>query len=370
MKKKLIFVTTALWMGGIEVALVNLLNRLDPKRYALTVLILENRRELASRLPPHVRLLCVDREAYPFTWLRHLTEAAEKPSLRHRLLLWAMPAARWAEGWLFACHVRRTLAETFDTAVIFSDAAAGTGIRAIRAGKFLLVCHHGMPRRMPGDGTAWRKCEKIVAVSGELEDIVKKFRPRYAKKIISIPNVPDGEGILRRSREFDPGFAPGRLHMVTVGRLHRDKGMDLAVEAAAILRDRGLAFDWHIIGGGPEEGPLREKIEHFQLKNHVFLTGMRENPYPFLAHADLYVQPSRVEGYGLAIAEARLLGIPVIATDTAGARMQLDPDALCPPDPLALAARIQNWISDPMPPESWDWQAENREILTKWGEIL
>ena len=62
MKHKLIFITEALWVGGIESALCNLLNRLDYDRYDVTCLILRDCRDLAGRLPPQCRLLVADRQ--------------------------------------------------------------------------------------------------------------------------------------------------------------------------------------------------------------------------------------------------------------------------------------------------------------------
>ena len=47
---------------------------------------------------------------------------------------------------------------------------------------------------------------------------------------------------------------------------------------------------------------------------------MKKNPYPYIARADLFVQPSRVEAFGLSIAEAMILGVPVLSTQTDGAK--------------------------------------------------
>jgi len=98
--------------------------------------------------------------------------------------------------------------------------------------------------------------------------------------------------------------------------------------------------------------------------------GMVENPYPYVANADLYVQPSRVEAYGLAMAEARVLGRPVIATDTCGARAQLPEWAICPCRAESLAGKILIFSTHPIPGETWDWQEENRKNLGKLRQIL
>ena len=62
MKKNIIFVSTALWIGGIESALVNLLNRIDYNKYNVTCLILYNYTDMAHRIPKECRLLIADRD--------------------------------------------------------------------------------------------------------------------------------------------------------------------------------------------------------------------------------------------------------------------------------------------------------------------
>lgn len=364
--KKLLFVTTALWVGGIERALIDLLWALAPD-YELTVLLLRRELDLAAQLPPGCRLIVADRENYPFTRLHHLTEPPTAPSRLHRAFLWAVPALGWLEGRMFARYASGLAAGDYDRVVVFSLPAAQLLLRRFPKRKCILFYHHG---QLPKSVRNWHRCEKIVAVSGPLAEQMREKFPKISEKVIEIPNLLAGERILRLAGEYDPGFSDETFHIVTVGRLHWDKGMDLAVGAAAILRNRGLDFRWYILGDGWEEQPLREKIKHYGLENKVMLTGVVENPYPYMKYADLYVQPSRVESYGLAMGEARVLGRPVIATDTFGARAQLPEDAICPVSAEMLAEKILQPHENPVTPESWDWQEENRENLAKIRQIL
>ena len=102
MKKKILFITEALWIGGIETALVNLLHRMDYDKYDVTCLVIRGSLELADRIHPKCRLLVADRdrtitftEPYKFSRLYHLTEHAENPSRLHRAMMWAVPAINW-----------------------------------------------------------------------------------------------------------------------------------------------------------------------------------------------------------------------------------------------------------------------------------
>lgn len=329
-KKKLLFVTEALWIGGIETALVNLLKRLDHEKFDITCLILRNDQTMAPRLPEQVRLLVADRgqavsfsEAYRCARLYHLTEKSTNPSRLHRAMMWAVPAIKWVENRLYIRYIRKNLKkEHFDTCVIYSDRTAETAVRAVNADRFLMFYHHGAMRKEYHDEVGYRKAEKIIAVSNAVEKKLREFRPKYAHKMMTIHNLTDIKGIRAKAEEPIPEvFAPDKFHIVSCGRVSHEKGMDLAVEACAKLAEMGHTnVHWWIVGGGPAENEVRAKIAELHMENHVTMLGMKNNPYPYIKRADLYVQPSRFESYGLTITEAVSLGRPVLSTDTDGAR--------------------------------------------------
>ena len=64
-------------------------------------------------------------------------------------------------------------------------------------------------------------------------------------------------------------------------------------------------------------------LKQYHLENNFIILGRRDNPYPFMKCADLYVQPSRHEGFGVTIEEVKVIGTYIIATDFAGVREQL-----------------------------------------------
>ena len=194
-----------MWIGGIETALVNLLNALDYEKYEVTCLILRGALDIADRITPRCRLLIADRERtitfpepYRFRRLYHLTEESTNPSRLHRCLMWAVPAVKWVENRLYIRYIRENLkGEHFDTCIIYSDRTAETAVRAVNADRYLLFYHHGAMRKAYHDEIGYRKAEKIIAVSSGLAEKLKEYRPKYADKILSIPNMVDVETIRR-----------------------------------------------------------------------------------------------------------------------------------------------------------------------------
>lgn len=390
MKKKIIFVTEALWIGGIETALTNLLKSLDYEKYDVTCLILRNHQDMAPRLPVQVRLLVADRheavsfrEPYRFARLHHLTEKSTNPSRLHEAMMWAVPVIKWVENRLYIRYIRKNLkAEHFDTCVIYSDRTAEAAVRGIRAEKYLMFYHHGAMRREYHDEIGYRRCSHIVTVSEFVAEQLREFRPRHAQKVTAIHNVADVAGILQKAEQPKAlAFAQDRVNLVSCGRISREKGMDLAVDACKILVDRGYnKIHWWIVGGGPEERQLRQQIDRLGLGDHMTVTGMQKNPHPYIGAADLYVQPSRFEGYPMTVLEALILGRVVISTDNGGVGEMVEKGKtglLCPISAEGIADAVQKLLEDPALLEqlrrnvaALDMEAENQKNLSRLEELF
>ena len=104
------------------------------------------------------------------------------------------------------------------------------------------------------------------------------------------------------------------LKLLTIGRLDHQKGYDIALEACRILKERGIKFTWYVLGKGSLYDEIMQTIKAYHLEEEFVLLGITANPYPIIEQCDIYVQTSKFEGYGLAIAEARMLNKPVVTT--------------------------------------------------------
>lgn len=390
MKKKIIFITQALWIGGIETALVNLLNYFDYDKYDVTLLLLRAELDMLEQINPKCRVLISDRERmlsfrnkYKFKKLYHLTEHSDNPSMFHRAMMWSVPIIRWIENRLYIHYIKNLMGkEEFDTAVIYSDVAGETAVRAVKANKYLMFYHHGAMRHVYHDKIAYKKCDKIIAVSKNQAEALKKFNPQYSNKVISIHNLTNVNGIRAKGMvPLDDNFDDKNFHIVSVGRVSHEKGMDLAVRVCAELISDGYTnIRWWIVGDGPAMQEVREAIVQLNMQGYVNLTGMKSNPYPYIQQADLYVQPSRYEGYPMTILEALILGQIVISTNNAGASEIIDDDNngfLCPPDIRRIADVVEQLIRNPMKLKKIkrtvsqiDFVAQNQENLSALYKLL
>jgi len=325
-KKKIIFVSQALWIGGIETALVNLINKLDYNKYDVTCLITQNHLDMAERLNKNCRLIVADRHN-PVTFtkpykFKKLYDILEEPqgATRFRRLIWRILNILFKalENHLYSCYIKEQLrSESFDTAIIYNDRTAEIAVKAIDAKKFLMFYHHGAMRKEYHDQYGYKKSEKIIAVSDNIAKELKAYRKKYANKIVVINNVIDGVSIIEKSKEpiEENLFSENKFNIVSCGRLAPVKGLHFAVEAVARLVEEGfIDINWYIVGGGPIEKELREQIAIHKMEKHIFMLGMKNNPYPYIKNCDLFIQPSIFEGYSLSIMEAKILGTPILAT--------------------------------------------------------
>ena len=204
----------------------------------------------------------------------------------------------------------------FDTAIIYSDVVSETVVKGINADKYIMFYHHGAMRKVYHDKYGYKKSEKIVAVSQSQADALKVFRPQYKNKIIAINNIIDVVDIKKRSKEeTDIEFGKNNFNIVSCGRLSAVKGLNFAVEAVARLVEEGYTdINWYIVGGGPIEKEIKKQIATHKMEKHIFMLGMKNNPYPYMKKCDLFIQPSLFEGYSLSIMEAKILGTPILAS--------------------------------------------------------
>lgn len=158
-----------------------------------------------------------------------------------------------------------------------------------------------------------------------------------------------------RSREVrDRIGIPQELPLIMAAARHEHaKGLDVAIEAMAILRDRLDMRDVHLVVAGREglqTSMLRRLVQSYQLEEQVALLGLRRDVPDLLAAADVVLAPSRWEGMGSTLVEAMGIGTPIIATDIPAIRETLGgPDAavLVPrEDPTAIARAVQESLQD------------------------
>ena len=178
------------------------------------------------------------------------------------------------------------------------------------------------------------------------------------------PGIGSGSGVdagsgCASSSEASFGAAPCLL---TIARLAPQKGLDLLLEAATLIKQRGIDFTWLVAGDGPLKAQLNQQIATAALP--VKLLGRREDIGALLSQADVVVQTSYWEGQPLTLREAMQAGRAIVATDVGGSAYTLAGcGQLVEPQAGPLADAVVAVISDPKRRETLE--AASRAAVAK-----
>jgi glycosyltransferase involved in cell wall biosynthesis len=203
--------------------------------------------------------------------------------------------------------------------------------------------HWQMLRRL-----VYRRADALVCVSRPLLDW---FQSKIRARGFVVPNPVDPGPLLMPAGESHNGYETGHL-IVGMGRLVEQKGFDLLLEAFSRVAARHSSWSLKILGDGPLRDQLEAQAQRLNLTIRVEFTGALADPFCVLRAADLFVFPSRFEGFGNALCEAMACGVPAISFDCPSGPSEIvrnGVDGLLVPaeDVTALAAAMDHLMSDP-----------------------
>ncbi len=170
----------------------------------------------------------------------------------------------------------------------------------------------------------YKKYKKIFIVSQTGKNIFDQSFPSLREKTEVFYNIVPPQQIHKLAEigpSFDDGFKGKRI--LTVGRISEEKGQRVAIEALKIIIDKGYEVKWYFVGDGKDKAYCENLSLRFGLSDCIVFLGTKTNPYGYLKDCDIYVQPSRHEGFCITLAEALCFGNPIVATDFTGAKEQL-----------------------------------------------
>lgn len=165
----------------------------------------------------------------------------------------------------------------------------------------------------------YKKFNDIVFVSNSAkEGFIKLFGDDFDNLQVKY-NPIIADDVIRKSQEIvdDIEKPKDKKLLVTSGRLVSQKGYESLLEVCNRLNNDKLDYELWILGEGWARPKLEELIDKYKL-NNVKLLGFKENPYKYIKQGDLFVCSSKNEGFSLVIAEAMILGLPVISTNCSG----------------------------------------------------
>lgn len=320
MRKNILFVIDSLNCGGAEKSLLSLLPLLDQEKYAISLWILHRGGILESLVTKGINI--IDNPQLSTTESIKQNAAHFIHSLYIRILRLFKVNEHGAESlWKCTGWATKSLNLTYDVAIAYQQGfptyLVAKKIKAKKKIAWVNADIFNVGYNIRYNFPFYKQYDYIVPVSQLLQEKMEEELPRFSKKYRCVYDIINPELIQKMSLETVNDFerTNNSIILVTVARMVPPKGYDIAVEAAHHLKEKDISFIWYFIGSGSEKTRIEQMIQHYQLQKEVKLLGLKTNPYPYMRLCDIYVQPSRFEGFGITISEAKILGKPVVSTN-------------------------------------------------------
>lgn len=312
---RILYYYSKLNIGGAERSTVRLLNSLVQNGHEATLLLRWNCGLLENELDPRVRIIHLKNGNISNGGAVRKAFLQIRETIRMRCCLVRLRKKQFdvAISGLFG----------YDPAILFHSVNAKQHYQLLRNDVTETGQYGQTVRYMRRYGEHF---DAYIGVSQYTTDSFKQTYPQLADRACTIYNIlpePDMGCIMQREDPF-AGYED-KLKIVTVCRLaEKAKGLLRMAEVCRILKDEfGDCFRWFVVGSGPDQGRLREKITELGIQDYMLLCGEQQDPFPYYLHADLVAVLSYYEGLCGVVNEAKLLCRPVIATEFSGIHEQL-----------------------------------------------
>lgn len=307
-KKRILFIIPNLKHGGAEKVLVNLANNLDRDKYDITVHTLFDVGVHKKNLMPHI--------TYHYFF----------------------PKEFRANSYLFKCFSPKfwwkcMVKEEYDIAISYLEGPTTRILSGCPNPNTKLVAWLHIELTTPQLAAqgfrslleakkAYEKFDRIIAVSQNVKQcFIENLQVQHTIEVLYNTNETEQIQYKALIPVQDNCFTTGDIPtVISVAKLMQTKGYDRLIEVHKKLLKEGLNHRIYILGIGEEQSYLEKKIKEYQLEESFILLGFHDNPYQYVANADLYVCSSRREGFSTAVTEALIVGTPVVSTECSGAR--------------------------------------------------
>lgn len=280
---KIVHITYAFGLGGIETMLRNIVNWQAELRHDVNLIVINDviNEELYSSLDKRVSFICIG---------RHSGSKNPIPYFRMNLLLHKINPD--------VIHLH------------YSSIANFLYLPSLRR-KICVTQHDVCSAR---NSRYLNECKRIYAISIIVQDDIKEHTGLKSEVVLN--------GVEVKSINHERHSKNARFRIVQVSRLmHEKKGQHILIKAIRELVERGyenLSLD--LIGDGESYDYLRTLVADLRLSKYVNFLGSRDQSYIYthLCEYDLLVQPSIYEGFGLTVAEAMAAKVPVLVSAIQG----------------------------------------------------
>lgn len=333
----------ALELGGAERSLIGLLDSIDTQKYEVDLFLMRHEGELLGAIPEKINLL-PQIPAYTvlarpmkdtlaeghllLTFARTLGKIAAKRYDKKNQYTDSGVPLEYSHKYTCPLMPKINSDIEYDVAISFLTPHYFVAEK-VKAKKKIAWIHTDYGKVQINKNSElkmWDRYDHIISISEAVTTGFVNVFPKLKKKITLIENILPEKLIEKQKDEFsvEKEMPAKGIKLLSIGRYCTAKNFDNVPEICSKMLEYGADVYWYIIGFGPDEQLIKEKIRQFKMEDRVILLGKKENPYPYIKACDVYVQPSRYEGKSVTVREAQMFGKPVVITKYATSDSQLD----------------------------------------------
>ncbi|ADL03176.1 glycosyltransferase [Lacrimispora saccharolytica] len=321
--KKLLFVITQFYKGGAEVALLNLFHRLSPEEYEIDFLIFDQMilKEATSLIPQIPE------------WVNVCNAAEPEGHLAVVKKIWFKIYRRVTKHQLYRKRAYNFIkGKEYDAAFSYGEWMSPEFVaQKVKAKKKMVWIHADIDKAAYVDERILfgydRAYDRYLFVSEQSRKAAEQAFLFLKGKCSVVHNMCDDQEIYRLAKEplsvDDEAFDS---YLLSVANLREEKNYPRMIETMKCLCDMGVEARWLCIGSTANVfilNKVKSLLAQYQLEDRFILLGACENPYKYMSRSKAVLVLSDFESWSLVITEAKLLGIPVVATKTSGALEQI-----------------------------------------------
>lgn len=309
MRKKILFSAYTMDVGGIETALVNLLNELI-KKYDITLVLEKKQGVFLKELNNKITVFEYNPNQNKIAIIRKLI------NLLKRLKFIVKYKNKFDFAGSFATYSKM-----------------GSFCARMASKNNALWCHAKYSDMYENsseivsffDMIKYKKFNKIVFVSNEGANDFKAHFPKSKSKVTVCNNLINYSQIISKSNKQISMQKDTIPTFLNISRQEEgQKRLSRIIEASKILKNINFGHRVLMVGSGPDTNKYKEMVKRYNLEDNIVFLGELENPYPYFKIADSLILTSEYEGYPVVFLEAMILGIPILTTNISDSKEEID----------------------------------------------
>ncbi|MDD3187021.1 MAG: glycosyltransferase [Bacilli bacterium] len=319
--KKILFVVDDRNMGGVSIVLEDILNNINLKNSKIDLLVLNNTGSRLKKIPKNITII----EGTKFfksinVSFNSALKGKDIKSLALKIYLTFLLKTNLIK-YKIRKERKKILKSDYDIEIAFKYGFVTLFTYYGDSLKKINWIHNDVSNNDPA--FKYRGVFKKILSEFDLNVLLSDNLERAFKRIYSvnntivINNVIDDKKILELSKKTNY-IQTKNINILSIGRLNKIKCYAELIQTFNRLKQENILHNVQlsIIGDGEEKEHLLELIKAYDLENNIRLLGEKDNPYPFLKIADLFILPSKSEAYPTVVIESLMCGTPVLSTNT------------------------------------------------------